>query len=133
MTATRLAKKARTKAASGVPKVARSADGIISVVRSDKGMVDVLTLAEAAKYLRVSETAVLQAIDEQNLPARRVGKDWRILKSAIQQWLLAPQTRRTGKAVLQSLAGVWKGDPSVEPMLAEIYRQRGRSMVEEST
>ncbi len=123
MTATKLAKKARTRAASSVPKVARSANGII----------DVLTLAEAAKYLRVSEAAVLQAIDEQNLPARRVGQDWRILKSAIQQWLLAPQTRRTGKAALQSLASAWKGDPSVEPMLAEIYRQRGRPMVEEST
>ena len=123
MTATKLAKKARTRATSRVSKVARSA----------KGMADVLTLAEAAKYLRVSETAVLQAIDEQNLPARRVGQDWRILKSAIQQWLLAPQTSRTGKAALQSLASVWKGDPSVEPMLAEVYRQRGRSMVEEST
>jgi len=123
MTATKLAKKARTRATSSVSKVARSANG----------MADVLTLAEAAKYLRVSETAVLQAIDEQNLPARRVGQDWRILKSAIQQWRLAPQTRRTGKAVLQSLASVWKGDPSVEPMLAEIYRQRGRPMVEEST
>lgn len=123
MTATKLAKKARTRAASSVPKVARPANG----------MVDVLTLAEAAKYLRVSETAVLQAIDEQNLPARRVGKDWRILKSAIQQWLLTPQSRRTGKSVLQSVASVWKGDPSVEPMLEEIYRQRGRPKVEEST
>lgn len=123
MTATKLAKKARTRAASSVSKVARSANGLV----------DVLTLAEAAKYPRVSETTVLQAIDEQNLPTRRVGQDWRILKSAIQQWLLAPQTRRTRKAVLQSLASVWKGDPSVEPMLAEIYRQRGRPMVEEST
>ncbi len=122
-TATKSSKKARTKSPSGIPKLARSTNGTA----------DVLTLAEAAEYLRVSEVAVLQAIDEQNLPARRVGQDWRILKSAIQQWLLAPQTRRTGKAALQSLAGSWKADPTVEPMLAEIYRQRGRPMVGEST
>ena len=101
--------------------------------RSANGMVDVLTLAEAAKYLRVSEADVLTAIAEQNLPARQVGKDWRILQSAIQQWLVTPQTRRTGKGAFQALAGVWKDDPSVESMLAEIYRQRGRPMVEAST
>ena len=58
MTATKLAKKARAKTASSVPKVARSANG----------MVDALTLTETAKRLRVSKTAVLQAIDGQKPP-----------------------------------------------------------------
>lgn len=101
--------------------------------RSGNGTVDVLTLSEAAEYLRTSEAAVLDAITKQNLPARQVGKDWRILKSAIEQWLLTPQTRTTGKAALQSLAGVWKADPTIEPMLEEVYRLRGRTMLEKST
>jgi excisionase family DNA binding protein len=101
--------------------------------RPSNGAFDVLTLTEAAKYLRTSEPAVLEAITKQNLPARQVGKDWRILKSAIEQWLLTPQTRTTGKAALQSLAGVWKADPTIEPMLKEVYRLRGRTMLEKST
>lgn len=122
-TAIKPAKKTRTKSPSESTMPTRSANGAV----------DVLTLAEAAKYLRVKEAAVLQAVEEQNLPARRVGQEWRILKSAIQQWLLTPQIRTTGKAALQSLAGVWKADPTVEPMLTEIYRRRGRPMVEKST
>ena len=120
---TEMTKKPRTKLPSRVSKQTRSTNGIV----------EVLTLAEAAKYLRVTESDVLQAVAEQNLPARQVGKDWRILKSAIQQWLLAPPTPRTGKAALKSLSGVWKDDPSVEPMLSEIYRRRGRAMMEAST
>ncbi len=111
----------------------KSAGNIAKPVRSANGTVDVLTLAEAAKYLRVTEADVLSAIIEQKLLARRVGKDWRFLKTAIQQWLLAPQLERRGKAALQSLAGVWKDDPSVEPMLTDIYRQRGRPIMEVST
>ena len=103
------------------------------LARPDQGTVDVLTLAEAAEYLRTSEAGVIDAIEQQNLPARRIGQEWRILKSAIEQWLLMPQSRTTGKAALQSLAGVWKGDPTIEPLLAEMYRQRGRPMLEKST
>jgi excisionase family DNA binding protein len=104
-----------------------------TTVRSINGAVEVLTLAEAAEYLRTSEAGVLDAIEQQDLPVRRVGQEWRILKSAIEQWLLTPQTRTTGKAALQSLAGVWKADPTIEPMLEEVYRQRGRPMLEKST
>ncbi len=121
-TATKPILKARAKSERGNTKPARSANGTV----------DVLTLAEAAKYLRVRETDVLAAITEQNLPARHVGNAWRILKSAIQQWLMTPKVK-TGKSAFQSLAGAWNEDPSVEPMLAEIYRHRGRSAEETSS
>ena len=48
---------------------------------------DVLTLSEAAAYLRLPEDEVLRLIEEQSLPARRAGKEWRFLKAAIQEWL----------------------------------------------
>ena len=48
---------------------------------------EVLTLVEAAAYLRVSEAAVFQAVSSQGLPGKQVGTEWRFFKGAIQQWL----------------------------------------------
>jgi excisionase family DNA binding protein len=91
----------------------------------------VLTLAETAAYLRVSEAEVLRFIDEQGLPARQLGKERRFLKSAIQQWLSAGPLPVPGKAAQLAVAGSWKGDPLVEEELAETLRRRGRSTVPE--
>jgi excisionase family DNA binding protein len=90
---------------------------------------EVLTLSEAAAYLRVPEEKVGQLAHEYGLPGRQIGKEWRFLKSSIDGWLkgaLAPN-----KAAWKSVAGIWKDDPSVEEMLKEIYRQRGRPMTED--
>jgi excisionase family DNA binding protein len=86
---------------------------------------DVLTLAEAAAYLRLSVDDVLQLIAEQGLPARRLGNEWRMLKSAIDKWL-SQEFVDTGKAAQLDLAGAWKDDPLVDEELQEIYRNRGR-------
>ncbi len=43
----------------------------------------VLTVAEAAGYLRVSESDVLAMIEEGRLPAARIGGEYRIARSAI--------------------------------------------------
>src|SRR5262245_4096321 len=48
---------------------------------------DVLTLAEAAAYLRTSAEEVLRLAREQGLPGRRVGDDCRFLRAALQDWL----------------------------------------------
>ena len=53
----------------------------------------VLTLAEAAAYLRVSEMDVLRMVRDQILPGRQVASDWRFLKAAVQNWLRASATR----------------------------------------
>ena len=90
-----------------------------------------LSLAETAAYLRVSEADVLRLIDEQNLRARRIGKEWRFLKSAIQNWLGHDITVESAKAAQLAVAGSWKDDPLVEKELQEIYRRRGTSGSEE--
>jgi excisionase family DNA binding protein len=89
---------------------------------------EVLTLTEAAAYLRVGEADVLRLVREQALPARQIGSDWRFLKPALQDWL------RTGPAKkgLLELAGAIKDDPYVDEMLTEIYQARGRPEAEES-
>jgi excisionase family DNA binding protein len=48
---------------------------------------EVLTLAETAAYLRVPEEAVLALIRENALPAQQVGREWRFLKRAVDEWL----------------------------------------------
>jgi excisionase family DNA binding protein len=94
------------------------------------GSNDVLTLAEAAAYLRVPEGAVLHAISAQDLPAREIGGEWRIFKTSLQKWLDGPPKRFSKDAFL-ALAGVWKDDPYIDEMLKEIYKKRGRPMTED--
>ena len=48
---------------------------------------EVLTLSEAAAYLRVPEAEVLRLAERQELPSRLVGAEWRFLKSALADWL----------------------------------------------
>jgi excisionase family DNA binding protein len=92
---------------------------------------EVFTLAEAAAYLRLSEPDVLRWVDEQGLPARQLGKEWRFLKGAIQDWLRTGPAPKSNKEAWRALIGAWKDDPYVEEELKEIYKQRGRPMTED--
>jgi excisionase family DNA binding protein len=86
---------------------------------------EVLTLAEAAAYMRLPEADVLRLVTEQALPARRLGNEWRFLKEAIRQWLSTPPSKGS-KEGIWSIVGSWKDDPYLDEMLKEIYRKRGR-------
>ena len=90
---------------------------------------DVLTLAEAAKYLRLSEDEVIQLTTRRGLPGRRAGRDWRFLKAALQDWLQRPEPP-TDNAVFLELAGRFQDDPFLQEIVAEAYRQRGRPIAE---
>lgn len=52
----------------------------------------VLTATEAAAFLRISKNslyAYAKSKDEElRIPGRRVGKDWRFHKDALEQWLM---------------------------------------------
>jgi excisionase family DNA binding protein len=85
---------------------------------------DVLTLAEAAAYLRLPESEVLRLVREQDLPARQAGSEWRFLKGAIQRWLSEPP-RRYSKEAQQAVAGLLKDVPDLVPMVAEICKIPG--------
>jgi hypothetical protein len=95
---------------------------------------EVLTLAEAAAYLRLPETDVIGAVSSQGLPGRLVGGEWRFLRVAIQQWLSVSQpTPAIRNAALLAFAGAWKDDPYLEDMVEEIYRKRGRPITEDGS
>lgn len=48
---------------------------------------EVLTLPEAAAYLRVSEDALRKLADDHAIPAQQIAQEWRFLKRALADWL----------------------------------------------
>jgi excisionase family DNA binding protein len=92
---------------------------------------EVMTLGEAAAYLRLPEADVLRAVAEQRLPARQLGSEWRFLKNAIQDWLRTGPPPKPSKEAQLAVIGSWKDDPYLDEMLKDIYRKRGRPMTEE--
>lgn len=46
-----------------------------------------MTVAEAAQALRVGRKAVFKALQEGGLPARKVGRGYRISPAAVDAWL----------------------------------------------
>ena len=58
-----------------------------------------------------------------HLPARRVGDEWRFLKSALVEWL---RRKPTPKEVLLQQAGALADDDTLPELLASIYKARGR-------
>ncbi|MCI0620313.1 MAG: helix-turn-helix domain-containing protein, partial [Acidobacteria bacterium] len=92
---------------------------------------EVLTLQEAAAYLRVPEAAVVRLIHQQHLPGRLIDQEWRFLKSALQDWLRTLPPQPSKEAVLARI-GSWKDDPHLDEELREISRRRSRTMTEES-
>jgi excisionase family DNA binding protein len=93
---------------------------------------EVLTLAETAAYLRLPEADVVELVHSQDLPGRLAGGQWRFLKSAIQNWLSQPPPKYRKKAQ-RSVAGLFKDDPDLLPLVEEIYRQRGRPITEDGS
>ena len=95
---------------------------------------DVMTLAEAAAYLRVSENDVVGAVTTQGLPARMIGGEWRFTKAAILQWMSVSQpTAEMRKAAQLAMAGKYKDDPNLEQIVEDAMRQRGRPIMEDGT
>jgi excisionase family DNA binding protein len=47
----------------------------------------ILTLAEAAAYLRVPERELAELADRNGLPARNIAGEWRFLRRALDDWM----------------------------------------------
>lgn len=87
---------------------------------------EVLTLEEAAAYLRVSPDAVVSMVDAEGLPARRFGPDWRFHRGALQAWLSAA---RPNKGILAHIGRI-AGDPFASQLLDGFDESRGRNAIE---
>jgi excisionase family DNA binding protein len=88
---------------------------------------EVLTLAEAAAYLRLQESDVIGLVQSQGLPGRCVGGEWRFLKNAVQDWLGGSSSLQANKEAWLTMAGKYTEDPDLERIVEEALRQRGRT------
>lgn len=111
------------------PKPVKAPAAAVAEVNGPVG--EVMTLPEAAAYLRLPEEEVVRLVHQQDLPGRYAGTEWRFFKAAIQQWLSEPLPRPSKEAVL-SVAGAWKDMPDlVDQVLEEVSQRRGRTATEE--
>ena len=51
---------------------------------------EIMDVIEAAVFLRVSPATVRQQLAAQKLPGKRIGKEWRLSRTALVQWLSEP-------------------------------------------
>lgn len=87
---------------------------------------EVLTLEETASYLKLPLEMIEREASRGHIPGRRIEDTWRFLRSAIDDWLRAQDSR----TILLQQAGALKDDPYLDDLLAAIYRDRGRPEVE---
>lgn len=48
---------------------------------------DVVTLSQLAEFVKFSKNTIYRAIKEEKLEAFKIGRDWRIEKSAVLKWI----------------------------------------------
>jgi excisionase family DNA binding protein len=84
---------------------------------------EVMNLSEAARFLRLPARTVERLVNEQGLPGRKIGKDWRFLRAAIEGWLQPGKVK--GGSVLDQ-AGIYANDPDFDEFCRLIERNRQR-------
>jgi excisionase family DNA binding protein len=84
---------------------------------------DVMTLAEASRFLKLPAKTVEQLATNDDLPGRKIGKEWRFLRSAIEEWLVHRNGHR--HSILDQ-AGMFADDPTFEEFQKLIERNRTR-------
>jgi len=98
---------------------------------------EVMTLAEAAAFLRLSEPVVRRLALNGRLPGRVAEGEWRFLRSALRIWLSGtdfaepakPASHLSSRDKLLAVAGCLADDDTLEAMVEEIYRERKRHPV----
>jgi len=87
----------------------------------------VMTLEEAARYLRLPKIKIAQLAAEGIIPARRIGDAWRFLKSAVDDWL---QPHKNSWEMMREQIGVFAHDETLPALRKTIYQARGRPEVD---
>jgi Helix-turn-helix domain len=91
----------------------------------------ILTLTEAATFLRVSEAALAEKALAGEVPAQQIGGEWRFLQRALVDWLYAKVPvngvlcpKRGSKEAALKHFGIFKDDDDLEARLAEVRALR---------
>jgi excisionase family DNA binding protein len=65
----------------------RRRKGKVLEVMDRPGNEEVLTIKEASGYLKIAEKTLYRFIREQNIPAFKLGREWRFKKSLLDKWM----------------------------------------------
>jgi hypothetical protein len=87
----------------------------------------VLTLEEAACYLKIPEVLLKKQALLGQVPGRSIGGHWRFFKPALNQWLslqMIDHSNKSSKEIFLAQAGIFANDPTLSPMVEEIYTTR---------
>ncbi|MDX1946555.1 MAG: helix-turn-helix domain-containing protein [Pirellulaceae bacterium] len=84
---------------------------------------EVMNLAETAKYLRLPGRTIERLVAEQGLPGRKIGKEWRFSRQAIERWL--DPASALGASVLDQF-GMFANDPDFEAFQRQLRENRKR-------
>jgi excisionase family DNA binding protein len=96
----------------------------------------VMTLAETAKYLKVSKKTLEEQVILGNVPGRNIGGKWRFSKAALDLWLAQPSMKHQNavaenKAVFLALAGAFAEDETFPAVVESIYAARRQLTLED--
>jgi Helix-turn-helix domain len=95
---------------------------------SEISSLEVLTLEEAAEYLRLSPAILHQKAVRGMIPGQAIDEhSWRFLKSAIDDWL----SRRDSRNILLSQAGIFADDEALPLIQEQIDRDRQENRFED--
>ena len=106
----------------------------LAIVKSPAPPGEVLTLAEAAAFLRVSDDGLRHDAQSGSVPCRVVAGEWRFSRSGLLAWLSHPtpaaEPARTGAELVRRIAKIRERssfpetEEEAEAFLAEIYAAR---------
>lgn len=71
---------------------------------------EVLTLEETAAFLKIGDATIYNLTRDGTLPARKVGREWRYLKSEILTYLKESRTAQDGVVKRDSFGGEYQKD-----------------------
>jgi excisionase family DNA binding protein len=78
---------------------------------------DIMTLTEAAKYIRVSEKTLGELAREKGIPAQKVGREWRFLRQAVEEWFSGKLDSKKNASLLAQDSKMAKTAMVREPMV----------------
>ncbi len=82
---------------------------------------DILTLEEAANYLRLPKETIERQATRGQIPGRRIEDTWRFLRAAIDDWLRSHDSR----TILLQQARAMATDETLPELRTAIYAERG--------
>jgi excisionase family DNA binding protein len=86
-------------------------------------LLEVLTLEETAKYLRLTTKEVRELARKGRIPGQIIGRKWRFLKAALVDWLRKSNTRITAWQQFGALA-----DDATLPDLMKLIEENRRRL-----